>query len=624
MNDLFLVGLNYFLNIFFLFSSLWLGLYILLHNPKRQVSWLISITLWSLSGYFLNNLTFLHPRPETGSVPWWWGWSVAIAAPFWFHLSVTLLPGEKARKQRTLVVLFYLLALNIIAMEAYTPWVYQGPGGSSPIYYDFQVPGPLFPIYGLYLVLLPALALWNFRTGWVDSVNPLQRNQYSLFQVASLLAMVGGINAVLSIWLSLATPTLITVLFLGSGVLLLAYGVVRWDALVEGHVRRRDFLYSAAANGVVVLAYLLVAAISNLAFNVPFVAFIFLVCFALITHALYDFGQGILDRYFSSRRKHRELRTNLRDLARSSNLEQDLHENLQALLLTLCSALGIHKGCITCRENGGVSIAAAYGMEADEIHKLPFKEIEHEIELIAGSENQEGGKTLIVPMHHAGIHLGEVVLISPSGVQAFKEDDLELIEDFADRVADVVHTASLQGESLRQLEARASEIRRQEREIDIQLRRAFKWSALTPGLTGWEEAEFKELVEDALRNINDYSYLGLHQFSRLEIVSSLIDCDAHDRVTHLDRGKAVHRLLETCIKKLKPPGNEPEPPTREWHQYAILQRCYLEGNLTRDVMGLLYISEATFHRTRRRAVKGVARAILEMEREFRGHLPSSN
>jgi hypothetical protein len=37
--------------------------------------------------------------------------------------------------------------------------------------------------------------------------------------------------------------------------------------------------------------------------------------------------------------------------------------------------------------------------------------------------------------------------------------------------------------------------------------------------------------------------------------------------------------------------------------------------LNRDIMSRLYISEGTFNRTRRRAVRGVARALQEVERE---------
>jgi hypothetical protein len=56
-------------------------------------------------------------------------------------------------------------------------------------------------------------------------------------------------------------------------------------------------------------------------------------------------------------------------------------------------------------------------------------------------------------------------------------------------------------------------------------------------------------------------------------------------------------------------------PSRAWHQYIILHDAYVEGDLNRNIMGKLYISEGTFNRTRRRAVRGVSKALQEMERE---------
>jgi len=42
---------------------------------------------------------------------------------------------------------------------------------------------------------------------------------------------------------------------------------------------------------------------------------------------------------------------------------------------------------------------------------------------------------------------------------------------------------------------------------------------------------------------------------------------------------------------------------------------HVPDELNRDIMSKLYISEGTFNRIRRRAVRGVAKALEEMERE---------
>lgn len=85
-------------------------------------------------------------------------------------------------------------------------------------------------------------------------------------------------------------------------------------------------------------------------------------------------------------------------------------------------------------------------------------------------------------------------------------------------------------------------------------------------------------------------------------------------LTHLDRGKAVHEVLVDTINKLNP-GTviDRDPPSREWYPYLILKKAYLDEISNRDIMLNLYISEGTFNRTRRAALRSVARAIEEME-----------
>lgn len=622
MSETFLVGLTSLTNFLLLITSLWLGLYIILRGPGDKVSWLISATLWSLSGYFLNTLTSIYTLPVEGSLPWWWGWSAAIAVPFWFHLSVALLPSELAEKQRTPVNLFYLLAINLIAMEAYTPLIFSAAGKPSPGFYDYLRPGRLFPLYGLFLMLGPALSLWNFRRGAKLSPTALLRNQFALLQVASLLAAAAGLYASLSIWLLVGTPTLVSALLLGSGSLLLAHGVVRWNALVEGRFLQGDFRYSAAATGLVVGAYLIIAAISNLAFEVPFIAYVFLVCFAIITHPLYDFGLGILDRYFSSRRGQRIFRANLRDLARNPQVQEDLHAGLKTLLDLLCAAVGAHQAWIAFR--GGQEIVATGIGESDIRERNPSLAAlaEDEVRALTGCDVPDVDALTVVPLIHGGALLGEFALRPDSAVGKFSEGELDLIEEFSDRVAEVLYTISLQEETVSQIGAMTRQFRQREMDLRAQMRMAMEGSAGKPSAEDKHAFEFYALVEKALQNMADYSYLGRHALARLKIVSALTERMEIDHVTHLDRGKALCAILTACIDKLRPSGPRLTPPTRDWRPYIILHDCYVSGMQTRDAMNSLYISEATFHRARRGAVWGVARALTEMENESNGSLTS--
>jgi hypothetical protein len=82
--------------------------------------------------------------------------------------------------------------------------------------------------------------------------------------------------------------------------------------------------------------------------------------------------------------------------------------------------------------------------------------------------------------------------------------------------------------------------------------------------------------------------------------------------SHIERGKKVQAALRNGVDALRPSGERPEEPLpRDWYNYAILYDAYIKGVANNEVMARLYISEGTFHRTRRNAVRGVTRWLIE-------------
>jgi hypothetical protein len=70
--------------------------------------------------------------------------------------------------------------------------------------------------------------------------------------------------------------------------------------------------------------------------------------------------------------------------------------------------------------------------------------------------------------------------------------------------------------------------------------------------------------------------------------------------------------LVEAIETLRPGGTRPkEPLPREWENYVVLHDAYIEGVANREIMARLYTSEGTFNRIRRKALRGVARYLLE-------------
>lgn len=117
------------------------------------------------------------------------------------------------------------------------------------------------------------------------------------------------------------------------------------------------------------------------------------------------------------------------------------------------------------------------------------------------------------------------------------------------------------------------------------------------------EPWFIRMVEDSLRKLPDFIALGQ---------LPLTDCVGMKGGSHISRGKQLHQLLHAGIESLRPAGTRPvSAPSRDWYNYIILHDAYLIGITNREVMAKLYISEGTFNRTRRNALRGVAIYLIE-------------
>ena len=121
------------------------------------------------------------------------------------------------------------------------------------------------------------------------------------------------------------------------------------------------------------------------------------------------------------------------------------------------------------------------------------------------------------------------------------------------------------------------------------------------------EARLIKLVEDCLRKYSDSIALGQ---------SPLVDYLGVTSENHIERGKQLQRLLHDAIESLRPAGVRPARALpRDWYNYVVLHDAYVEGVRNYEVMARLYISEGTFNRTRRNALRGVAMCLIEGMRQ---------
>jgi hypothetical protein len=337
--------------------------------------------------------------------------------------------------------------------------------------------------------------------------------------------------------------------------------------------------------------YLLVVWSSVVVYGVPVVAVAIVAILAILTHSLVDIGRRFFDFVFYSR-ETRELRAGLRRLAYQTHQTEALGENLSTALETLCGFVRATYGLIILFKADGLQPGASYrwrhplpnlepnAFRSDDVVRLPARKFMPPLEEAA----------LLVPLYAGEVQQGVLILGRPENALSYAPSDIERLLDASDRIADLIRDAHRESEHLAHLTQIAQ---------------------TPPPKLNLDGEVSAKAVEEALRNLYDYTYLSDSALSKLKRVQSL---SGNPNATHLDRGKLVYQTILDGLEKLRPPGElPPEPVPRQWYPYLILYSAYLENKPNHEIMTRLYISEGTFNRTRRAAIRSLARTLSEME-----------
>lgn len=177
----------------------------------------------------------------------------------------------------------------------------------------------------------------------------------------------------------------------------------------------------------------------------------------------------------------------------------------------------------------------------------------------------------------------------------YSAGNLELLAEVTDQIGTIASLSNLQ--LGRQAEVTAGESSRKAEDIKSATGEMFD------SITVHTDAEFIKIVEDALRHLPDTVTLGQSALAEKIFVSG---------ESHIERGKHLQDILTSSIEAFRPTEKRPpEPLPRVWYNHAVLYDAYVEGVPNREIMARLYISEGTFHRTRRNAIRGLARMLVE-------------
>lgn len=596
-----------FFSFFGLASAVWLGLYLVGQPQRSTVSWLTALTLWSLAGIFLDSfLAFNQPAIgfqqqiaaalDIGPGPneaiarlLTLGWVSKLAIVFWVHATSLMAPGGMTAWRRSVVGVGYALAALTILVQILRPdWLTpphftQGLAG-------FLEPGTIYPIPAVSLIVLIAFSLANLAAARRAAPAGIVRRQFGLLVAATICAGLSGPLFILGDLYAESLPTSEMLLLLA--MVLLGYGVAQYSAIVAGRTIRRHFVYSLTAVGLVTMLYFVVAYLSSVSFGVRMAGFAFMILLAVVTHSLTGNARALLDYFFVDPETRRALQV-LRRVSSGVGGADRLEDRLHVMLDSLCTQARASFGLLLRVTDGTVRLAATHRWPGRETVSLSPADLASDdiLSLAPDALPAVPGAALLAPLYIDTELVGAVVLGHPVNGAQYAPDEVEVIGFATDWMAEALRVDRLQGEAIERMAGLSETFRPM------------------GGLAG--EAPSLDSVEGALRRINDYLYLGSSPVARLRTVSERLPSAS---ATHVDRGKATHRVLAEAIEKLRPEGPRPAPCfAREWHHYMILHEAYVEERPNREVMAELYISEGTFNRRRREAIEAVARILREAE-----------
>ena len=608
-----LYEITQFINLLAMGAALWLGIYLVTNNPKNILSWLTSLSLWSVAVIFLNILLALAPPPIPINSPEWlraflpfwradilgsnskyWlqGWASAPAIMFWHHATVLFRPGRTNAWRTARVFAVYLVGLGAIIAQ-YNSALMVSVEGGDPLYLNAMTPGSWYKIFLLFLLLFTGLSIYNLVRSARAAQTIFHKKQLEILIASTVAAGLTGPISILSSGLGIQIPIVFLTIALGIAMIQIGYSVAAYSAMGDARVIRRDFFYNFFSVGAAAVAYVAVTKVIDLMFGLPAFSYILVISLAILSHSLTDAARRSLDSLFY-RREVQQVRSSLRELTRVAG-EPESAEALKVALDSICASVTATYGILLEINGEAIRILAKnqialqpgkLGLSlddllADDLLYLEMNQLPEPLE----------EAVLIVPLYRDIKQIGALILGRPVNASQFSELDIERLLYPVDRLADLMWGFQKESDYLAQLNALAEQ-------------------SISQRLPAMETIKAKH-VEDVLRKLYDFAYLGNHTLSKLQIIDDRIK--GTDK-THVDRGKALYQILIMLIDKLKPEAeNYRDPPPREWHAYYLLHESYVEEVQNRDIISKLYISEGTFNRARRGAIISLSQMLSELE-----------
>jgi hypothetical protein len=318
-----------------------------------------------------------------------------------------------------------------------------------------------------------------------------------------------------------------------------------------------------------------------------------------VTLGAYDLTREVLER---SRIQHEsQLRKQLRQLENESAGEEVLKTRLQSGLDLLCHTLYAPGGFVAVRRGEKFVVMASRSSVAVG-SELSAEAVACE-DVVHPKAEQLTSIAWIAPSFEGQTQMAVMGIEKSTTRMEYSTGNLALLAEVADQMGTIVSLSNMLPQQNDQIQVLMAESTANANELKSVT------GGLLESISTNPDEDFIKTVEEALRHLPDTITLGQ---------SALAEKIPLKTESQIERGKRLQELMTVSIESLKPAEKRPpEPLPRVWYNYAVLYDAYVEGVPNREIMSRLYISEGTFNRTRRNAIRGLARMLVEQSRKLK-------
>ncbi len=569
-------------SLFAMTTTLWMGLYLFARGFPSRMAFRVVVVMLALSGFFFgayNNIFVQVPG------------SAAIRAVLlvivlcgWYSVTFHVM-SERDQKR------YWFFEWGLLALGALSIFVLLQPNAfifeqGNALYVAHMNPkGWAYKIYGGFQFTVSVSIMLNLLVG--DRVGLTSRGKY--FLVTSFFPVISVLYGVFALGSPTPVPRLIQDTLAFCGVFVLGLSVLRHQTWTERRATLQDFPLTTL--GALGLAFL--TTFFAYRSGMPLERLSVVAGFVILSIGVYDLTREFLER--SRMYKESKLWMQFRHLDSGGSNEHALMAHLQEGLDLLCGTLKAPGGFVAIRRGEKFLVLAgksSVGVGSElSIETVTCEDVSHP------KAEQLSSIAWLAPSFEGRMQVAVVGVERSRSRMEYSRGNLELLAEVADEIGTIVSLSSVQQQLNGKVEAAsATELKSVTSEMLV-------------SMSAHPDEEFIRMVEEALRHLPDAITLGQ---------SALAEKMPFRAESHIERGKRLQEILTVSIEAFRPSEKRPpEPLPRVWRNHAVLYDAYVEGVPNREIMARLYISEGTFNRTRRNAIRGLARMLMEQGSQYK-------